>query len=206
MSEETPTVPRTRAPRAPKGPSYSIEDLQGKYPSLKTLAAPAAKASERAWIAAFTHRPEALEGILSDLIKQAYAKPGRIGQRPMPKEEEVNLTALLEGDYTDDPLPVSLPKLVKISERALCAKLYISRRTYQRMFLADGDPLKYHPDTELLTRIATAVGKQPSFFLEYRLIAAQAAFLKLITDKPVIATRIYREYLEVTRSSPVPKK
>jgi transcriptional regulator with XRE-family HTH domain len=202
MTETTPA----RARRTTKGPSYSVDELRERYPSLKSLAAPAPKASERAWIAAFTHRPEALEGILSDLIKQAYAKPGRIGQRPMPREEDVNLEALLSGEYTDEPLSVVLPKLVKISERAFCQKLYISRRMYQRMFLADGNPEKYHPDAELLTRIATAVGKSPSFFLEYRLIAAQAAFLNLITEKPVIATRIYREYLEIVRQSPVPKK
>jgi hypothetical protein len=206
VSENTSATTRPRTARAPKGPSYSIDDLRSKYPSLKSLAAPAAKASERAWVAAFTHRPEALEGILSDLIKQAYAKPGRIGQRPMPREAEVDLEALLSGEYTDEPLAVSLPKLVKISERALCTKLYISRRMYQRMFLPEHDPERYHPDAELLTRIAQAVGKQPSYFLEYRLIAAQAAFLNLITEKPVIATRIYREYLEVVRQSPVPKK
>lgn len=203
---ENPPPRRPRSPRSPKGPSYSVDELREKYPSLKSLAAPATKASERAWVAAFTHRPEALEGILSDLIKQAYAKPGRIGQRPMPREEEVDLEALLEGDYTDEPISLSLPKLVDISERAVCKKLYISRRTYQRIFLPDGNPEKYHPDADLISRIAAMVGKQPSYFLEYRLIAAQAAFLNLITEKPVIATRIYREYLEVVRQSPIPKK
>lgn len=192
-----------RRPRSPKGPSYSLDDLQQRYPSLKTLAAPSPKAVERAWVAAFTHRPEALEGMLSDLIKQAYAKPGRIGQRPMPKEEEVNLDTLLNGEYTDEPLTTVLPGLIKVSERAFVAKLRMGRRTYQRMFLPDGDPEKYHPDMEIITRIAKAVGKPPSYFLEYRLIAAQAAFVKLITERPVVATRLYREYLEVVRESPL---
>jgi transcriptional regulator with XRE-family HTH domain len=208
MSNETPTlasVARTRQPRTPKGPSYSLDELQEQYPSLKTLASPAAKASQRAWVAAFTHRPEALEGMLSDLIKQAYAKPGRIGQRPMPKEEEVNLEALLQGEYTEDPINIALPKLVKLSQVEFCKKIRISRRMYQRMFLPDSDPEKYFPDMEIIQRIASAVGKPPSFFLEYRLIAAQAAFLKLIQDRPVVATRIYREYLEVTHQSPLVK-
>lgn len=210
MTDEAPTLvataARSRSSRVPKGPSYSIEDLQEKFPSLRTLAAPASKAGERAWVAAFTHRPEALEGILSDLIKQAYAKPGRIGQRPMPKEEEVNLEALLSGEYSDEPLNVALPALIKISERAFCTKIKVSRRTYQRMMLDDGNPDKHHPDMEILRRVATAVGKPASYFLEYRLIAAQAAFVQLITDRPVIATRLYREYLEVNKSGPVPKK
>lgn len=192
-----------RRPRTPKGPSYSIEELQERYPSLKTLAQPPGKAGERAWVAAFTYRPEALEGMLSDLIKQAYAKPGRIGQRPMPKEEEVNLEVLLNGEYTDDPLIEVLPKLIRISERAFVSKIRISRRMYQRMYLPDNDPEKYYPDMEIIQRIAAAVGKAPSFFLEYRMIAAQAAFLQLITERPVVATRLYREYLEVTRQSPL---
>lgn len=204
-SRDTSPEPVKSRSRAPKGPSYDLEELRERYPSLKTLAAPAGKAGERAWVAAFTHRPEALEGILSDLIKQAYAKPGRIGQRPMPKEEEVNLEALLQGEYTDEPLTSVLPKLVKISERAFCVKLRISRRMYQRIFLKENDPEKYHPDMELLERMAVAIGKPPSYFLEYRLIAAQAAFLQLITDRPVVATRLYREYLEVTKQSPLAK-
>ncbi|HET6914992.1 MAG TPA: hypothetical protein VFH56_02770 [Acidimicrobiales bacterium] len=189
-------------PRTPKGPSYDLEELQERYPSLKHLAAPASKASQRAWVAAFTHRPESLEGILSDLIKQAYAKPGRIGQRPMPKEEEVNLDALLQGEYTDEPINIALPKLVKVSQVAFTGKIRISRRMYQRMLLPDSDADKYHPDMELIQRIAAAVGKPPSYFLEYRLIAAQAAFLRLIKDRPVVATRIYREWLEITRTAP----
>lgn len=209
MTDEVPTLASVapqrvrKTTRAPKGPSYSVDELQEQYPSLKTLAAPTSKAGERAWVAAFTHRPEALEGMLSDLIKQAYAKPGRIGQRPMPKEEEVNLEALLNGEYSEEPLAVILPRLVTISERAFVTKLRISRRMYQRIFLPDSDPQKYHPDMELIHRIAAAIGKPPSFFMEYRQIAAQAAFVKLINDRPVIATRLYRDYLEVARQSPM---
>jgi hypothetical protein len=86
-----------------KKPTYDILELQQQYPSLKTLAAPPSKACERAWVAAFTEKPEALEDLISDLIKQAYATPGRIGQRPMPKEENVNLDALLRGEFSDEP-------------------------------------------------------------------------------------------------------
>lgn len=185
-----------------KNATYEMDDLVDQYPSLKTLAGPPGKACERAWIAAFTLKPEALEGLLSDLIKQAYATPGRIGQRPMPKEEDVNLQALLHGEFSEDPLQVSLPPLIKISERAFVMKVHMNRRTYQRMFLAQNDPDRYHPDIEVLRRIAEAVKKPPSYFLEYRLMAAQAAFVNLITDRPVIATRIYREYLSVSKQSP----
>lgn len=185
-----------------KTPTYNLEELQEKYPSLKSLAAPTSKACQRAWVAAFTEKPDAIEHMLSDLIKQAYASPGRIGQRPMPKEEEVNLQALLYGDYTEDPLHESLPKLITISERAFVSKIRMNRRTYQRMFLPEGDPLKYYPDMEILSRIAAAVKKPASYFLEYRVMAAHAAFVQLIIDRPGIATKLYKDYLVVNKQSP----
>jgi transcriptional regulator with XRE-family HTH domain len=203
MSVETvETAPETAPKTRRRSPSYEFEELVGDFPSLRTLAAPTSKACERAWIAAFDEKPEMLEALLSDLIKQAYAKPGRIGQRPMPREEEVDLEALLYGDYAEEPLEIALPKLIKISERAFCMKIQMNRRTYQRMFMPEGSQRKYHPDIEVLRRIAKAVGKPPSYFVEYRQMAAQAAFVRLINDRPAIATRLYKDYLSVAKASP----
>lgn len=185
-----------------KTPNYDIVELQSQYPSLKTLAGPPSKACEGAWVAAFTEKPEALEALLSDLIKQAYATPGRIGQRPMPREEDVNLHALIYGEFSEEPLKICLPKLIKTSERAFAMKIHMNRRTYQRMFLSDTDPLRYHPDMEILRRIASAVHKPASYFMEYRQMAAQAAFLQLITDRPGIATKLYKDYLVTNKQSP----
>lgn len=186
-----------------KAPNYDFASLAREYPSLRTLAGPTAKAAERSWVAAFTTHPEALETMLSDLIKQAYAKPGRIGQRPMPREEEVNLNALLHGEYTDDPITVVLTKRVKQGyHKMFAAKIFMSRRMYQRMFLPDNHADKYHPTMNDLERIAEALSKPPSYFLEYRLMAAQAAFARLITERPVIATRLYRDFLQVSKESP----
>lgn len=186
-----------------KSPNYDFDQLCEQYPSLETLAAPPSKAHERAWVAAFTSRPEALETMLSDLIKQAYAKPGRIGQRPMPKEEEVNLHALLHGEYTDEPITAILAKRVKPGYASQFAeRILMSRRMYQRMFLPERHVDRYHPDMSDIERIAEALNKPPSYFLEYRLMAAQAAFLRLITDRPVIATRLYRDFLQVSKQSP----
>jgi hypothetical protein len=192
--------------RKSKALVYDTGALTREYPSLKTLAGPTGKARCAAWVSAFTHRPETLEKMISDLIKQVYAKPGRIGQRPMPKEIDVDFQALLNGEYTDLPMTEVLPELIgDVSEVVFATQIWVSRRTCQRMFLPDGDPLKHWPTMDEIERIAVVVGKPPSFFLEYRLIAAQAAFLNLITDRPVVATRIYREYLQVAKQSPMRK-
>jgi hypothetical protein len=196
------TVPKKRRARKPRAAQYDIEQLREKWPSLKTLALPTGKACETAWVAAFTEQPGMVERFLSDIIKQAYAKPGRIGQRPMPREEEVNMEILLNGEFAEELLHVVLPKIMPGSERAFCLKIRIGRRTFQRMLLEPGDPDKFYPDMEILSRVAAGVRKPPAFFMEYRQMAAQAAFIRLITERPGVATRIYREYLLVEKSSP----
>lgn len=182
--------------------STNTEELYSEYPSLKKLAEPTGRAAKVAMTWAFTDRPEAMEDMLSDLIKQAHAKPGRIGQRPMPKEEEVNLEALLHGEFSEEPLHIVLPKLVKTSQRAICAKLYMNRRLYQLMLLPPEDPRKYWPDMYTLQRIAEAVDKPPSFFMEWRQMAATAAFVSMINQRPGIATNLYRNFLYSQKYSP----
>lgn len=168
------------------------DEMDEKYPSLKLLAGPPSKASERAWVAAFSLKPEAMEELIRDLIKQQYATPGRIGQRPMPKEEEVDLQAMLYGDYTDEPLVVILPRMMPVSQRMFAQRIFMGRTQFQR--LLDGS---YEPTMDEVARIAAVVKKPASFFVEYRIMAAQAAFLKMITERPGVATKLYREYLLV---------
>lgn len=188
--------------RSSEKASANLDEACEKYPSLKRLAEPTGKAAKAAMTWAFTERPESMEDMLSDLIKQAHAKPGRIGQRPMPREEEVNLDALLHGDFTEEPLHIALPKLVKISQRAFCAKIYMNRRLFQLMLLPPDDPRKHWPDQFTIQRIADAVGKPPSYFLEWRQMAATAAFVSMINQRPGIATHLYKNFLYSQKYSP----
>lgn len=188
--------------RSSERSSVNIEDLYEDYPSLKKLAEPTGRAARAAMTWAFTERPEAMEDMLSDMIKQAHAKPGRIGQRPMPKEEEVNLDALLHGEFTDDPLHVSLPPLIRVSQRAFCTKIYMNRRLFQLLLLPPSDPQKHWPDMYSLERIAKAVDKPPSFFMEWRQMAATAAFISMINERPGIATHLYKNFLYSQKYSP----
>lgn len=168
------------------------EELERKYPSLSFLTGPPGKATRRAWVAVFNQRPDAMHSLLADFIKQVHAKPGRIGQRPMPKEEQVDLESLLYGEQNDLPLIEVLPKLVTASERAFCAQIHMSRTQYQRMLKGD-----YDPDVKELRLIAEALKKPPTYFVEYRKAMAVAAFLNLLDERPGIATSLYKTYLEV---------
>lgn len=168
------------------------EELEKRYPSLSFLAGPTGRSSRRSWVATFIERPDAMHSLLADYIKQAHATPGRIGQRPMPKEEQVDFNGLIYGEANDLPLVEVLPKVVTQSERQICLAIPMSRGQYQRMLKGE-----YDPDVNELRMIARAIGKPPTFFVEYRKAMAIAAFINLIDERPGIATSIYRSYLEV---------
>lgn len=186
MAEEKP---RKRGRGVPR------EELEKDYPSLTYLAGPPAKATKKAWVAAFNARPDAMHSLLADFIKQVHAQPGRIGQRPMPREEQVDFQALVYGEETVEPLQVVLPKLTRslgVSVRTFCTAIRMSRTQYQRLLAGD-----YDPDVGEIRLIAQAVRKPPTYFMEYRKAMAVAAFLNLIDENPQIATTLYRQYLEV---------
>lgn len=168
------------------------EVLEQEYPSLSYLAGPTSRATRRAWVAVFNDRPDAMHNLLADYIKQVHAQPGRIGQRPMPREEQVDFQGLLYGEVNDEPLPTVLPKIHALSERAMCARIHMSRAQYQRMLKGE-----YDPDINELRTIAAAVGKPPTFFVEYRKAMVIAAMLNLFDERPGIATSLYRRYLEI---------
>lgn len=168
------------------------EELERSYPSLSYLAGPPGKATKKAWVAVFNARPDAMHNLLADYIKQVHATPGRIGQRPMPREEQVDFHGLLYGEENDLPLREVLPKLVRVSERMFCSRIHMSRGQYQRLLKGE-----YDPDVAEIRMIAEVLKKPPTYFIEYRKAMAVAAFLNLIDERPGIATSLYKTYLEV---------
>jgi hypothetical protein len=171
----------------------SVEEMEERWPSLRTLAGPIDRATKKAWVAVFAHRPEVMHRVLRELIKQVYAKPGRTGgQRPMPREEEVDFWGLLHGEQTDLPIREVLPKVTNLSERQIVSRIAMSRTQYQRMMRGE-----YEPNAFEIREIAQVVGKPATFFVEYRKIMAISAFINLIEERPGIAGMIYRDYLEV---------
>jgi len=168
------------------------EALERVYPSLPALTGPIGRAVDVAWIAAFKARPDAMQDLLADLIKQVHATPGRIGQRVMPPEAEVDFHGLVYGEVNELPIAEILPKLMPYGVRQIVPQLSMSRTQFQRLLKGE-----YHPDANEIREIAKAVKKPPTFFIEYRKIMAVAAFVNLIEERPGIATTLYRQYLEV---------
>jgi hypothetical protein len=179
-----------------KRKQIDLEEMYGLYPSLKNLSDPVQRSKLKAWTAAFTEKPEAVEDLLQDIVKQAYAKPGRIGQRPMPEEADVDLDALIFGEYSEDPIHIALPPLVKVSGREFAKKISINRRYYQMMLLPEDHPDKYHPDMYTIKKIADAVGKPPSYFREWRILSVHNALINYLTAHPGAVTNLYKTYVE----------
>lgn len=179
-------------PRRKRGRGVPKEELEQTYPSLSYLSGPSTRASKQAWIAVFNARPDAMHSLIADFIKQVYATSGKVGQRPMPKEESVDFQALIYGEENNLPIHEALVKLVKVSERMFCSRIHMSRSQYQRLLAG-----QYDPDVAEIRRIAEVLKKPPTYFVEYRKAMAVAAFLNLIDERPGIATSLYRQYLEV---------
>lgn len=170
-------------------PLVNIDDLLESLPALHSLAA---NGAPEHWEAAFTANPDALNKLLADYIKQIYATPGRVGQRPMPREEQVDLDTLLHGEITDLPLTQVLPKLIKPSERAFSQRIHMSRTQLQRVISGE-----YTPTMTELVSIAEAAGVPAAYFREYRHAMVVAAVTQLLDERPGIATHLYRTYLKV---------
>ena len=174
------------------------EEMRERFPSLRTLTDAPGRAVQNAWVATFNARPDAMQALLADYIKQVHAKPGRIGQRPMPKEADVDFNSLVYGEITDEPLVAVLPGLIAAlprhlrSERAFCAAISMSRPQYYRLNAGE-----YHPNVHELRLIAKALGKPPVYFVEYRMAMVVAAMVDLMEERPGIATSLYQNYLEV---------
>jgi len=168
------------------------EEMAQQFPSLSYLTGPPTRATKRAWVAVFNARPDAMHSLLADFIKQAHATPGRIGQRPMPKEEQVDFEGLMYGEQNDLPLTEVLPKILTMSERAMCARIHMSKTQWRRVL--DGS---YDPNVNELRAIAAALKRPPTFFVEYRKAMAVAAFLNLFVFNDTATTEIYTTYLEV---------
>lgn len=177
-----------------RDPLSVAASLLDNLPSLVHLAA---NGTVEAWEAAFTANPDALNKLLADYIKQIYATPGRVGQRPMPREEHVDLDTLLHGEITDQPITEVLPKLIKPSERAFAQRIHMSRTQLQRLVAG-----AYKPTVSELASIAEAAGVPPAYFREYRHAMVTAAFVQLLEERPGVATHLYRTYLKVA----VPRK
>lgn len=174
--------------------AFDVNSICRAYPNLKALLGSNAT---NAWDAVFRLRPDAMYRVIADIIKQEYARPGRVGQRPMPREDEVDVRSLLYGETNERPITEVLPELMGVGIREFAQKVRMSPTQMHRTIKGT-----YAPDADQLRRIAHAVGKSPVYFPEYRKMMALAAFVRLLEEHPEIATTIFARFVQVTQAPP----
>ncbi len=134
-----------------------VKVIEEFWPSVKRLD----------WAEVFRQDPTVMGRILNDIIKMEAAVPGRPGKRPNVSREETekHLKRLTGEDYTTKPFDEALNDLKgDRSIRHLMRVLGMSRDHTWRLLVG-----KKVPTTEDMEAVAEAFGKDPSYFLEYRL-------------------------------------
>lgn len=171
--------------------TVALDQLAEEIPSVERLAAPGADHGA-AWAAEFRVRPEVMHAILADYVKHKYAVPGTVGQRPMPREADVDVEDLLRGPEVNmRPLAEVLPDLVTTS------KTQFAKQTYMPVARLNALLAGRQVTLQEVRHIATALNRNPAYFVEYRQLLVMEALDHLFTKQPNLSTHLYRKFVAV---------
>lgn len=147
------------------------------------------------WRKAFDNDIELLGRILRDILKLEMVTPGRPGPRPGVDrtQGEPILDKMLGKDPTDRPYTVlPFPQALRLlmagrSLRHFQCKIGKSKSELHRL-LKGSEP----PTVGDMEHIAGVFGKQPSYFLEYRVKTITMAIgSQLLEEAPDVSIRVY---------------
>lgn len=171
--------------------TVELETLADQFGSVAHLAASDTDHT-RAWAAVFRAKPEVMHAILADYVKHRYAVPGVVGQRPMPREGDVDIEELLRGPGINmAPIAEVLPALMPTGKVKFARKVCLPVERLNAILAG-----RYTPTVPELRLIAEAVGRSPAHFIEYRRQLVLDAMDHLFTSQPQIATSLYRKFVQ----------
>ena len=169
--------------------TVELGQLAEEIPTVQALAASDADHAV-SWAATFRARPEVMHAILADYVKHKYAVPGTVGQRPMPREADVDVEDLLRGPEVNmRPLAEVLPGLMPVSKTRFAKDTYMPVTRLNAIL--DGRPVTLQE----VRLIAAAVHRNPAYFVEYRQLLVMEALDQLFTRQPNMATHLYRKFV-----------
>ena len=145
------------------------------------------------WARAFTADVALMGRLIRDILKLNAAEPGRPGPRASVEYRDgvSALRQLIGDDYCHEPLARALAMLRgDRSLRALSVKIGCSKSQVVRLLAGEVDPTPVQ-----MQRTATAFGKHPSFFLEWRAGAVAAAIGRQLADSPEASVVAYRQLM-----------
>jgi hypothetical protein len=143
------------------------------------------------WSALARHDPKILGAIVGDVIKVSVSPRGRAGKRSIAtaREANANYARLRHLDYAEEPFTEVMKAFLQFrSLRAIAREAYLDKNTLHR--LVHG---KRSPSTEQLEVIARAIGKEPSFFIEYRAAVVAVAIYNMLLDIHESSTVLYHK-------------
>lgn len=137
--------------------SGNLEAIRAQFPSLNSLD----------WEKAFREDTELYGRVWRDILKVDQAVVGRPGPRPAldPQKAGQRYLQLTDDDFTMEPFAKAVRVLSKgMSLRRLAALTGLNKDLLHQLTLG-----KRQPDSYELEIVATAFGRRPSYFLEYRI-------------------------------------
>ncbi len=143
------------------------------------------------WEQHFDADAELFGAIVRDMLRLGAERRHTWGPRDMPDDDEgrASLRQWRGEDYSLFPFNDTFAVMTEgMSQRQLAHKLSLDRNMIRR--LAAG---KLDPDRWLLETIAKAFKKQPSFFMEYRLLYVANAMVDRMQKVPESSVSVYRK-------------
>jgi len=159
---------------------------------------PSTQMGEQEWVAFFDtpagqHAMGRIIGDIYDVVKAEEEKAAglqRMGRRPRRDGslEDVFATVFPQS-YTMDPFPEAMMKLLAgRSARQFAPRVPVHQTHLSRMLRGDQTP-----DMQMLERIASAAKVHPSYFVEYRAMFVSKLIEKVLTQRPNIGVKAYKD-------------
>lgn len=150
------------------------------------------KECEEAWSKRFDREPELMGRILRDIVKIDQLVPGKPGPRPGLDSVRAGpeVDRLIGRDYLDRPYSVlnfaeSLSLLAgDMTMTKLGRKAGIPRSQVHRLIRGEAMPTR-----QMIEQVAKAFGKQPSWFLEYRIGTVASVLVNQLMHNPESSIR-----------------
>jgi len=138
------------------------------------------------WAALFSADPKILGDLVNDVIKINISEKGRPGKRSAQNAEDIeaDLKKLTGEDYAIRPFPQAFREAMEgRSLRQVAAASHTDKMILHRILKGTQEPT-----SEQIELIAAAVKKDPSYFMEYRVLYVCSVIYQMMMTSSEAAT------------------
>lgn len=177
----------TALPRGRAGEAQRVSEYRKRFPTHSTFD----------WKGHFDEDADLFGALIRDMLRLGAERKHTWGPRDMPEEDEArSLLRQWRGeDYSLFPFAETFAAMTEeLSQRQVSHKTGLERTMIRR--LLDG---RVEPDRLTLEMIAKAFKKQPSFFMEYRMLYVANSIVARMQQWPESSISVYRKLLGQAR-------